>query len=76
MEIVVNPLSANPTKWSDTLEQIVGKLPTNCLSVFRHSVGLTLEWLRKIEFILTLKLIPNTNGQIFSKAAIVRRLST
>ena len=33
-----NPLSANPTKWSNTLKQFVGKLPTNCLSVFDHIV--------------------------------------
>ena len=26
----VNPLSANPTKWLNTLKQFVGKLPTNC----------------------------------------------
>ena len=31
-----NPLSANPTKWSNTLKQFVGKLSTNCLSVFDH----------------------------------------
>ena len=40
-----NPLSANPTKWSDTLKQFVGKLPTNCLSVFDHFVGLALKGL-------------------------------
>ena len=34
----LNPLSANPTKWSNTLKQFVGKLPTNCLSVFDHFV--------------------------------------
>ena len=32
-EVVLNPLSANPTKWSNTLKQFVGNLPTNCLSV-------------------------------------------
>ena len=32
----VNPLSADPTKWSNTLKQFVGNLPTNCLSVFNH----------------------------------------
>ena len=32
----LNPLSAYPTKWLNTLEQFVGKLPTNCLSVFDH----------------------------------------
>ena len=34
----INPLSANPAKWSITLKQFVGKLPTNCLSVFDHFV--------------------------------------
>ena len=38
-----NPLSANITKWSNTLKQFVGILPTNCLSVFDHFVGLPLK---------------------------------
>ena len=38
-----NPLSANPTKWSNTLTQFVGNLPTNCLSVFDNFVGLALK---------------------------------
>ena len=38
-------LSANPTEWSNTLKQSVGKLPTNCLSVFDHLVGLALTGL-------------------------------
>ena len=33
----INPLSANPTKWSNTL---------NCLSVFDHFVRLTLKELK------------------------------
>ena len=41
----LNPFEANPTKCSNTLKQIVGELPTNCLSVFDHFVGLTLKWL-------------------------------
>ena len=41
----LNPLSANPTKWSNTLKQFVGKLPTNCLSVFDHFVKLALKGL-------------------------------
>ena len=41
-----NPLSANTTKWSNTLKHFVGKLPTNCLGVFDHSVGLALKGLR------------------------------
>ena len=43
-----NPLSANPTKWSNTLKQFVDNLPTNCLSVFDHFVKLTLKRLRQI----------------------------
>ena len=35
----INPLSANPTKWSNTFKQFVSKLPTSCLSVFDHFVG-------------------------------------
>ena len=43
-----NLLSANPQKWSNILKQFVGKLPTNCLSVFDHFVGLALKGLRII----------------------------
>ena len=42
-----NPLSANPTKWPNTLKQFVGKLPTNCLSVFGHFVNLALKGLKE-----------------------------
>ena len=38
-----NPLNANPEKWSNTLKQIVGNLPTICLSVFDHFMNLALE---------------------------------
>ena len=41
----LNPLSANPTIWSKTLKQFVGKLPTNW-SIFDHFVGLVLKGLR------------------------------
>ena len=44
-----NPLSANPTKWPNTLKQFVGKLPTNCLSVFGHFVNLALKGLSSRE---------------------------
>ena len=40
------PLNASPTKWSNILKQFVGNLPTNCLSVFDHFVGLALNGLR------------------------------
>ena len=45
----VNPLSDNPTKWSNTLKQFVGKLPTNFLSVFDHFVKLVLKGLNLIQ---------------------------
>ena len=41
----INPLSANFTECSNTLKQFVGNLPTNCLSVFDHFVGLALKGL-------------------------------
>ena len=41
----MSPLSTNPTKWPNTLKQIVGKLPTNCLSLFDYFVGLALKGL-------------------------------
>ena len=45
----LDPLSANPTKWSNTLKQFVGNLPTNCLSVLDHFVKLALKGLSKTE---------------------------
>ena len=47
-----NPLSANATKWSNTLKQFVGKLPTGCLSVFDHFVKLALKRLTLISWVL------------------------
>ena len=46
--ICLNPLSANPTKWSSTLKQFVGNMPMNCLSVFDHFVGLALKGLKEL----------------------------
>ena len=43
IDLYLKPLSANPTKWSNTLKQFVGKFPTNCFSVFDHFVGLALK---------------------------------
>ena len=43
-----NPLSANFTESSNTLKQFVGKLPTNCLSLFDHFVGLELKGLKHV----------------------------
>ena len=41
----INPLNANPEKRSNTLKQIVGNLPTICLSVFDHFMNLALKGL-------------------------------
>ena len=43
---LINPLSANPEKWSNTLKQFVANLPTNCLSVFDHFMNLALKGLK------------------------------
>ena len=47
MQLSFNPLSAKPTKWSNTLKQFVVNLPTNCLNVFDHFVILPLKGLKK-----------------------------
>ena len=44
-KLIFNPLSAKLTKWLNTLKQFVGNLPTSCLSVFGHFVGLALKGL-------------------------------
>ena len=46
MKFPINPLNANPEKWSNTLKQIVGNLPTICLSMFDHFMNLALKGLR------------------------------
>ena len=49
-----HPFSANPTKWSNTLKQFVGNLPTNCLNVFDHFVGLALKELKVLNNYISL----------------------
>ena len=44
----INPLSDNLTKWSNTLKQFVGNLPTNCLNGFDHFVKLALKGLTQL----------------------------
>ena len=39
----VSPLSANPTKWPNTLKTIRRQEPTNCLSVCDLFVGMALK---------------------------------
>ena len=57
MKEIVNPLNANITKWSNTLKHFVGKLATNCLSLFDHFVGLALKALINVGIYFKLTLI-------------------
>ena len=54
----INPLNANPTKWSNTLKQFVRNLPSNYLSVFDHFVRLTLEGLKVLTNNMTNSIVP------------------
>ena len=53
---MLNPLSANHTKWSNTLKQIVSNLPTNCLSVFDHFVKLLFKGLKSGTFYILVEM--------------------
>ena len=48
MRLLLNLLSTNPTKWSNTLKQFAGKLPTNCSTIFDHFVGLAPKGLTQL----------------------------
>ena len=54
--ISVNPLSTNFTKWLNTLKQFVGKLPTNCLSVFDHFTVLAFKGLKNVNMLKAVSL--------------------
>ena len=71
----LNPLIANFTKWSNTLKQFVGQLPTNCLSVFDHSVGLALKGLKRLsnETFLELKSVMGVEVMGKSQESFVLR---
>ena len=46
----LNPLSENPTKWSNILKQLISSLlPTNCFRIFDHFVRLALKGLQNDE---------------------------
>ena len=60
----INPLSANPTKWSNTLKRFVGNLLTNCLSVFDHFMQLALKGLKLSNFGL-MAMLPNLQFAFF-----------
>ena len=73
---VMKGLSANPTKWSNTLKQLIGNLPTNCLSVFDHFEKLALKGLRtnplfKVSVLTELFTIENVTNVIGKPSAIM-----
>ena len=45
LRLLFNLLSTNPTKWSNTLKQLIRSLPTNCFTVSDHFVGLAFKGL-------------------------------
>ena len=49
-----DPLTANPTKRSNTLKQFLGNFPRNCLSVFGYFVGYAHKGLTDILFSLVI----------------------
>ena len=42
--LLFNPLFAKPTKWSNTLKQFIGNVPTNCLNTFDYFAGLAIQF--------------------------------
>ena len=76
--IKLNPLSVNFTKWSNTLKQFVGNLPTNSLSVFGHFVGLTLKGLRTLreKYVSVFLRIQSKCGKIRTRKLWIRTLFT
>ena len=64
----LNPLSPNLTKWSNTIKQFVGNLPTSCLSVFDHFVKLALKGLRMLVRLSVCGFFPQNIGPIQVKA--------
>ena len=63
-------LSANSTKWSNTLKHFVGELPTSFLSVFDHFVGLALKGLSPTNYFRS---SCSTKPMIFSVASYYLR---
>ena len=53
-----NALCANFIKWSNTLKQFVRNLPTNCLRMFDHFVGLALKGITIMFSLLYQNILP------------------
>ena len=72
----LEPFSANFTKCSSTLKQFVGNLPTNCLSVFDHFVGLALKGLSKTLLVWQICLASSFNCNILLKYLSFRNITS
>ena len=72
-----NPLSAKLTKWPNTLKQFVVNLPTNCLSVFGHFMGLARKRLTNItrRLLLPISTISNYSKNHYLEFLQLRILS-
>ena len=62
VNVPLNPLSANLTKWLNTLKQFVG----NCLSAFDYFVGLALKGLTNLLLL----------SQLYSKCVKLRKYTS
>ena len=66
-------LSANPTKWSNTLKQFVYNLSNNYLSVFDHFIGLVLKGLSAAtDLVISTDVFKGYIRQIFHKMGQVK----
>ena len=70
-----NSLSANRTKWSNTLKQFFGNLSTDCLSMLDHFLGLTLNRSSPFETSLMELFHKNSYGSLlltsFTKSSLI-----
>ena len=69
--ILIYHFCANFTKWSNTHKQFFGNLPTNCLSVFEHFVGLALEELSYDMLLHSLAVISNLSKYTFFDIEVI-----
>ena len=76
LESLFNPISANPTKWPNTLKQFVSNLPTNCLSVFGHFVNLAVKGLIKVQTWRSATLLKRDSNTIVFSCEICKIISS
>ena len=69
-----NHLSTNFTKWSNTLKHFADKLPTNCVSVFDHFVGLVLKGLKVVFLLLADSSLMQTKVLGIRKQSLLKQM--